>query len=105
MDEPIQSPAQAQTALARIMGEPIRAGEPLVLTPAQAQTALACGPTRLWALINEGEIESFLDGNRRRITAASVRNYVSRKLAASPAKLTVPTAHNQRRARASDAAA
>ena len=59
------------------MNEPIRAGEPLVLTPAQAQTALQCGPTRLWALINTGEIESFLDGNRRRITAKSIRDYIA----------------------------
>jgi hypothetical protein len=73
------------------MDELIRAGEPLVLTPAQAQTALQCGPTRLWELINAGEIESFLDGARRRITAKSVRDYVARKLAASPAKKSVPT--------------
>lgn len=72
------------------MDELIRAGEPLVLTPAQAQTALQCGPTRLWELINAGEIELF-DGARRRITARSVRDYVNRKLVASPAKKVVPT--------------
>ena len=87
------------------MDEPIRAGEALVLTPTQAQTALQCGPTRLWELINTGEVESFLDGNRRRITARSVRDYVNRKLAASPAKKVVPTRRGQRRAPADSAAA
>ena len=62
------------------MDEPIRAGEAIVLTPAQAQAALQCGVTRLWELINTGEVESFLDGNRRRITARSIRDYVNRKL-------------------------
>ena len=87
------------------MDEPIRAGEPLVLTPAQAQTALQCGPTRLWDLINAGEVESFLDGNRRRITARSVSDYVNRKLAASSAKIAVPTRRSRRRALANSATA
>jgi hypothetical protein len=86
------------------MDDTIRAGEPLVLTPAQAQAALQCGPTRLWELINAGEIESFLDGARRRITARSIRNYVSRKLAASPAKKVVPARRGRRPAAGSAAA-
>jgi Helix-turn-helix domain len=72
------------------MDKPIRAGEALVLTPAQAQAALQCGVTRLWELINTGEVESFLDGNRRRITAKSIHDYINRRLAAGPAKRVVP---------------
>ena len=86
------------------MDEPIRAGEALVLTPAQAQTALQCGVTRLWELINTGEVESFLDGNRRRITAKSIRDYVNRKLAVAPAKRLVPP-RRSRKAIADSAAA
>jgi hypothetical protein len=73
------------------MDEHIRPGEPLVLTPAQAQAILNCGQTRLFSLIKTGELESFLDGNRRRITSASVRDYVARKLAQTQAKKAVPT--------------
>ena len=81
-----------------MLDETFAPGEAIVLTPAQAQTALQCGPTRLWELINAGEIESFLDGARRRITAKSIRDYVNRKLAASPAKKVVPTRRGRRRA-------
>jgi len=73
------------------MSDEFKAGTALVLTPAQACTALGCGPTRLWSLIKAGEIDSFLDGNRRRITTASISNYVARRLARSPAKKAVPT--------------
>ena len=87
------------------MDEPIRAGEAIVLTPAQAQAALQCGVTRLWELINTGEVESFLDGNRRRITARSIRDYVNRKLGGVPAKRVVPPRRSRRRALADSAAA
>lgn len=63
----------------------------LVMTPRQGQEALQIGPTKLWELIKEGELESFLDGNRRRITTASILDYVARQLARSPAKKAVPT--------------
>ena len=73
------------------MDEPIRAGEPLVLTPAQAQTALQCGPTRLWALINTGEVESFstaTDGASRPSRSAIISSATARGIASKKA---VPT--------------
>ena len=73
------------------MHSEIKPGTALVLSPAQACIALGCGPTKLWALIGAGELEAFLDGNRRRITTASIRDYVARRLARSPAKKAVPT--------------
>jgi excisionase family DNA binding protein len=37
----------------------------------------------IYALIHAGELESYLDGRARRITMASIKRYVDRKLAAS----------------------
>jgi hypothetical protein len=73
------------------MSDVFKPGTALVVSPAQACTALGCGPTKLWALIAERELEAFLDGNRRRVTTASIENYVARKLAQSPTKKPVPT--------------
>jgi Helix-turn-helix domain len=70
----------------------------LVMTPRQGQEALQIGPTKLWELIKEGELDSFLDGNRRRITTASILDYIARRLAASPSRKAMPTRHGQRRA-------
>jgi hypothetical protein len=72
------------------MHSEIRPGTALVLSPALACIALGCGPTKLWALIKAGELEAFLDGNRRRITAKSIADYVARRLAGEPAKRPVP---------------
>ena len=72
------------------MIEDIKPGEALVLSPAQTCTALGCGTTKLWALIKAGELDAFLDGNRRRITTSSVRAYVNRKLTFAHAKKPVP---------------
>ena len=40
---------------------------------------LDIGPTKLWELINAGEVESYLDGPRRKIIIASIRQYVERR--------------------------
>jgi hypothetical protein len=38
------------------------------------------GKTKLFALIAAGELESFMDGGVRRITTASIRARIQRKL-------------------------
>jgi excisionase family DNA binding protein len=38
---------------------------------------------RVYALIKSGDLESYLDGRARRITTASIKDYIGRKLAAS----------------------
>ena len=87
------------------MDEPIRPGTALLLTPAQVQAALGYGPTKVWAMIDFGELESFRDSSRRRITARSVQAYIERKLAALPSKISTPTTHLRQRRADSDAAA
>lgn len=54
--------------------------EPLVVSPKTAWRLLGCGNTRGYQLLAEGEIESYKDGGSRRITMASIRAHVARKL-------------------------
>jgi excisionase family DNA binding protein len=44
---------------------------------------LDCGRTRLYELIDGGELESYLDGRSRKIVLASIHAYVRRKLEAA----------------------
>jgi excisionase family DNA binding protein len=54
--------------------------EPLAVTPRQACILLSVGNTRLYQLINEGELETYLDGRARRITMDSIRRRIGRLL-------------------------
>ena len=56
---------------------------PLAVKPKAACRMLSCGITRLYELLNEGELTSYLDGRSRLITTESIRAYVERKVAAS----------------------
>jgi hypothetical protein len=56
-------------------------GKPLVVKPRAACLLLSCGITRLYELLNAGELSSFLDGKSRKITTASIEAYIARKLA------------------------
>jgi hypothetical protein len=57
--------------------------EPLVVSPRRARSLLDVGNTRLYELIGSGELESFKAGKSRKITMASIRAYVARRLALS----------------------
>ena len=57
--------------------------EPLVVSPARAKVMLDCGTTWLYELIAAAELESFRDGNSRKITTSSIKARVARKLAES----------------------
>jgi excisionase family DNA binding protein len=52
----------------------------LVVAPRRAARMLDIGITRLYELLAAGELDSFKDGKSRRITTASIRAYVERKL-------------------------
>jgi hypothetical protein len=56
--------------------------ELLAVTPRVAKLMIGCGTTRLYDLLNHGELESYRDGKSRKILVASLRNYVARRLAA-----------------------
>jgi len=55
----------------------------LVVKPRSACLLLDCGMTYLYDLINAGEIDSFKDGKSRKITTASIKAYIARRLEAS----------------------
>jgi excisionase family DNA binding protein len=60
---------------------PVAPVEPIVVRPKQACALLGCGPTYLFDLLKNGELESYRDGRSRLITLASIRARVARKLA------------------------
>ena len=59
--------------------------EPLAASPREACVLLNVGVTRLYQLLRDGELESYLDGRARRITMASIRRRVTRLLASTSA--------------------
>src|SRR5262245_57971134 len=62
--------------------------EPLAVTPRQACILLGVGNTRLYQLIRNGELESYLDGRARRITMRSIHRRITRLLASASATST-----------------
>jgi hypothetical protein len=65
----------------RKSSSPSVAIEPLVVRPAEAWRMLGCGPTYGYQLLDAGELESFTDGAARKITVASIKAYIAKKLA------------------------
>ena len=55
--------------------------EPLVVKPKVAWKMLACSNTRGYELLAAGELESYKGGRSRKITVASIRALVARRLA------------------------
>jgi hypothetical protein len=56
---------------------------PLIVKPQEARRMLACSNTRLYELLAERELDSFLDGRSRKITVESIRRYIVRRLAST----------------------
>ncbi len=56
---------------------------PLAVKPRAAAAMLSTGLTRIYELLNAGELVSYHDGRSRLITTESLRNYVTRKVSAS----------------------
>jgi hypothetical protein len=44
------------------------------------------GKTKVFELIAAGELKSYLDGSKRMVTTASIRDRINRKLAEGPRK-------------------
>lgn len=60
--------------------------EPLAVRPKQAWAMLSCGHDFGYKLLSRGELDSYLDGGSRKITVASIKNYVARQLKHSRGK-------------------
>ena len=59
---------------------------PLAVKPREACRMLGCGITRLYELINAGELESYRDGGARMITTRSIVDRVERLAATAKAR-------------------
>ena len=60
--------------------------EPLSVAPKKACIVIDCSMTRLYELLNAGEIKSYRDGKARKIVVASLQAYVERQVAAEANK-------------------
>lgn len=57
--------------------------EPVAVSPKGACRALDFGLTKIYDLINAGELEAFKDGRATRITTESIKGYVERRKVAT----------------------
>jgi hypothetical protein len=73
--------------------------EPLLVRPRDAWHMLGCGNTYGYALLNTGELESFMEGRARKITVESIHRYIARKLSTKHATGSVKAAPPRRRGR------
>lgn len=55
--------------------------EALVVSPKRAEILLNVGHTTLYEMLNNGELESYREGKSRKITMASIKARIARKLA------------------------
>lgn len=58
----------------------------LVATPSETMTYIGVGRAKLYELINENELESYVEGKSRKILWPSIHSYVRRRLAAEAAR-------------------
>jgi len=83
MSEPreVRGRKPAQTAMAL---------EPFSVSPREACRLLSIGTTRLYELLADGELQSYVEGNRaRRILLQSIRAYIDRRVAHAAAQSTL----------------
>jgi hypothetical protein len=60
--------------------------KPLVVSMAQAEVLLSCGHDQIYDLIRAGELDSYTEANRRKITMASIEALIAKRLAATGGK-------------------
>jgi len=56
---------------------------PLAVSAKEAAQLLSLSLSKLYELLRNAELQSYADGNSRRVTMASIYGYVDRKLAGS----------------------
>src|SRR5215471_1278742 len=54
--------------------------EPLAVRPKTAWRMLGCGNSHGYGLLARGELDSYTDGSARKITVASIKSYIERRL-------------------------
>jgi hypothetical protein len=61
--------------------------KPLVVGMTKAEALLDTGPDSLYELIKAGELDSYLEGKRRKITMNSIERLIQKRLAAASSEL------------------
>jgi hypothetical protein len=82
--------------IGRAVGEHL---EPLAVSPRETRQLLRIGNTRLYELLNGGELESYQEGRSRRITMRSIRARIERLLGAAGATGVATAPQPRRRGR------
>jgi len=55
--------------------------QPLVVSPKKAAFLLDCGLDAVYAHIHQGQLQSYLEGPRRKITVRSIQALIAKRLA------------------------
>jgi hypothetical protein len=55
--------------------------KPLIVGMTKAEFLLDCGHDQIYDLIRAGELDSYIEGNRRKITMASIERLIAKRLA------------------------
>jgi hypothetical protein len=67
----------------------------LVVSPRRARYMLDCGHTRLYELLKNNELQSYLDGRSRKIIVASIHRHIARRLEAEKTAVATPRPRRQ----------
>jgi hypothetical protein len=75
-----------ERTMAAMVTEEFQNIAPLVVSPKAACLLIDCSTTRLYELLNSGEISSYRDGKSRKIIVASLKDLIERRLREEGAK-------------------
>lgn len=67
--------------------------KPMVVGTTKACFLLDCGKDELYELIKRGELESYLEDDRRKITVKSINALVAKRLAATDGEIRLSENH------------
>ena len=67
----------------RILGDQFSKDKPLVVGVAKAKALLDCCHDQIYDLIRAGELDSYLERNRRKIVYSSIEALIAKRLAAT----------------------
>jgi hypothetical protein len=78
-----------------ISGDGLSDDERLVVCPRRARYMLDCGNTRLYELLKNKELDSYLDGRSRKIIVASIHRHIARRLEVEKMAVATPRPRRQ----------
>jgi hypothetical protein len=70
-----------------ILGDQSSKDKPLVISVAKAKALLDCCHDQIYDLIRAGELDSYLEANRRKMVYSSIERLIEKRLAATGGKL------------------